>query len=88
MNTTPLSNARLALAGSPAPRILDTRAVPPVPSMKPMPPRIITKGITRFTEAKAVLPTKLDTNRPSTTPLMEVSTFMTMVGSVMRSSLE
>ena len=68
VNSTIMENVRLALSGSPSPRILDTRAVPPVPSMKPMPPRIITKGITRFTEAKAVLPTKLDTNRPSTTP--------------------
>ena len=68
VNSTIMENVRLALSGSPSPRILDTRAVPPVPSMKPMPPRIITKGITRFTEAKAVLPTKLDTNSPSTTP--------------------
>lgn len=68
VNSTIMENVRLAFSGSPSPRILDTSAVPPVPIMKPMPPRIMTNGITRFTEAKAVLPTKLDTNSPSTTP--------------------
>ncbi len=53
---------------SPSPMVLATSALPPVPNMKPMPPKIMMKGITRFTAAKDVLPTKLDTNSPSTTP--------------------
>ena len=52
----------------PSPRTFETSAVPPVPIMKPMPPSIITNGITRLIEAKAVLPAKFETKSPSTTP--------------------
>ena len=68
VNSTSMEKVRWASSFLPSPSSLDTSAVPPVPIIKPMPPRIITKGITRFTAAKGVLPTKLDTNRPSTTP--------------------
>lgn len=68
VNSTSMEKVRWASSCLPSPSSLDTRAVPPVPIMKPMPPRIITKGMTKFTAAKGVLPTKLETNRPSTTP--------------------
>ena len=58
----------LARRLSPSPMVLATSALPPVPNMKPIPPNTMMKGITRFTAAKGVLPTKLDTNSPSTTP--------------------
>ncbi len=57
----------LASSGFPSPIVLATIALPPVPTMKPRVPRIIMTGYTRFRAAKGVLPTKLDTNRPSTT---------------------
>ena len=59
---------RFAFSGSPSPRTLDTRAVPPVPIMKPMPPSTMINGITRLMAANGVFPAKFDTNRPSTTP--------------------
>ena len=52
---------------SPSPRTLDTRAVPPVPIMKPIPPSTMTNGIIRLIAAKEVFPEKFETNRPSTT---------------------
>ena len=59
---------RFAFSGSPSPRTLDTRAVPPVPIMKPMPPSTMINGMTRLIAAKAVFPAKFETNSPSTTP--------------------
>ena len=59
---------RFALSWSPCPRIFVTRAVPPVPIMNPIPPRIIMNGMMRLMAAKGVLPIKLETNSPSTTP--------------------
>jgi hypothetical protein len=50
------------------PSTRETRAVPPVPIINPIPPRIMIKGKIRLTEAKAVFPAKLDTKKPSTTP--------------------
>lgn len=38
--------------------------------------------------AKAVLPTKLDTNNPSTTPYIEVNTIIIIDGITKRISLE
>ena len=43
-------------------------ALPPVPSMKPTEPTSIGTGMMRLTAAKAVLPTKFETHRPSTMP--------------------
>lgn len=56
----------LARASSPSPRVLATIAPPPVPSMVPNTPTPISKGMTRFTAANAVVPTKLEMKRPST----------------------
>lgn len=68
VNSTIMEKVCCASSSLPSPSSLETRAVPPVPIMKPMPPRIMTKGMTRLMAAKGVLPTKLETNRPSTTP--------------------
>ena len=43
-------------------------ALPPVPIIKPMALSPIKRGITRLIAAKAVRPTKFETNKPSTTP--------------------
>ena len=59
-------NRRFARTSSPSPMVLATSAAPPVPNMKPMEPRAMANGYTRFTAASASLPVKLDTNRPST----------------------
>lgn len=64
---------------SPSPSVFATSALPPVPTMKPMPPSIIMNGIIRFIAANGILPTKLETNRPSTTPYIEVNTII-MIG--------
>lgn len=56
-----------ASLGSPSPSVFDTIAFPPIPSINPIAPRIIMNGMIRLTDAKAVFPTKLDTNSPSTT---------------------
>ena len=57
-----------ALSLFPSPIVFDTNALPPVPNIKPIAPKIIRKGIIKFTAAKDVLPTKFDTKYPSTTP--------------------
>ena len=59
---------RFALSFSPSPRYFAVSALPPVPIIKPTPPRIIRKGITRFTAAKGSFPTKFEIKKPSTTP--------------------
>ena len=41
----------------PCPRVMDTRALPPVPIIKPMDERIIRTGMMRLTAANAVAPT-------------------------------
>ena len=46
----------LAFLWFPSPRVLSMRAPPPVPSMNPAQPRIISTGKMKFTAAKAVLP--------------------------------
>ena len=61
-------NSLWALSLSPAPMVMAMRALPPVPNMKPTVPRIIRKGMMKFTAAKGVFPTKFDTKKPSTTP--------------------
>ena len=60
-----ISFARLL---SPSPSVRATSALPPVPNIKPTVDRIISSGKIRFTAAKGVLPAKLDTKNPSTTP--------------------
>ena len=53
---------------SPSPRIFDTSAVPPVPIIKPIPPSTMINGMIRLIAANGVLPAKLETKSPSTTP--------------------
>ena len=57
----------LARRSSPCPIVIDTKAEPPVPIIKPNAPMIMTAGQMTFSAAKAVVPTKLETNNPSTT---------------------
>ena len=45
-------------------------------------PRIISTGIIRLTAANEVLPTKLETNKPSTTPYIDVNISITIDGIV------
>ncbi len=75
-----------ALSFFPHPSSIATRALPPVPIINPIPPRIITNGMTRFRAAKGVLPTKSDTNRPSITPYIEVKIIIIIVGNTKRSN--
>ena len=57
----------LARRSSPCPIVIDTKAEPPVPIINPNAPMIMTAGQMTFSAAKAVVPTKLETNNPSTT---------------------
>ena len=75
-----IENPRRACSSFFSPRHFATSALPPVPIMNPTPPSIIRNGITRFTEANAVLPTKFDTKYPSTTPYIDVKTIITIDG--------
>ena len=77
----------LALSFFFSPRVIATSALPPVPNMKPTPPNIIRNGIIRLMAAKASLPTKLETNRPSTTQYIDVNTIITIDGNTKRRSL-
>ena len=52
-----------------------------MPTIKPTPPSIITNGIIRLIDAKEVLPAKLDTKKPSTTPYMDINTIIATDGS-------
>ena len=61
-------NSFLALSKSPSPMVFEMSALPPVPNIKPMEPRIIRNGMMKLTAAKGVLPTKFETKNPSTTP--------------------
>ncbi len=47
---------RRARGRSPSPKVLATRALPPVPIIMPTEARIMTAGKIRFTAASAVLP--------------------------------
>ena len=47
---------------------IPSAAGPPVPSIKPTLPMSMGSGMMRLTAAKAVLPTKFETHRPSTMP--------------------
>ena len=53
-----------AFSLSPSPKALATMAFPPVPITKPRAPSIEIKGRMILTAAKAVFPTKFDTNIP------------------------
>ena len=70
----------LARAGSPSPIVLDTSAEPPVPTISPSAPTSMTAGQMIFSAAKAEVPTKLETNRPSTTPYMLSTSIIRMLG--------
>ena len=72
----------LAFSFLPSPSVFDTMALPPVPIINPTEPSIITTGIIRLTAANASLPTKLDTNTPSTTPYIDVNIIIIIVGNV------
>ena len=56
------------------------RALPPVPNIKPAHPKIISMGMIKLTAAKGVLPAKLDTKNPSTTPYTDVNTIIMIDG--------
>ena len=47
---------RLALSVWPQPISLATSALPPVPSMKPVPPSTMMNGMMKFSAANGVLP--------------------------------
>ena len=61
-------------------------ALPPVPNIKPKAPSTIMKGYIKFTAAKGVLPAKLDTKYPSTTPYTDVKIIIMIDGMVKRKS--
>ena len=63
-----MENRRFASSGLPSPMVLAIKAPPPVPNKNPTHPRIIKKGMMKFTAAKGDFPTKLETKKPSTTP--------------------
>ena len=65
---TSMEKIRFAFSLSPVPMVMAIRALPPVPNINPTAPRIIRKGMIKFTAAKGVFPTKFDTKKPSTTP--------------------
>ena len=71
----------------PSPNVLATKALPPVPSIKPMAPMIIAIGKAIFTAESAISPTRLDTNSPSTTLYNDAITIVTIEGSVNLNSL-
>ena len=60
-------NSLFARSILPCPIVTAIRAPPPVPNINPKEPRIIRKGIIKFTAVKGVFPTKFDTKNPSTT---------------------
>ena len=64
---TSMEKYLFAKSALPSPNVLATTAVPPVPIMKPKAPKIIKIGIIKLMAAKGILPTKLETNKPSTT---------------------
>lgn len=63
-----------------SPSVFATIALPPVPIIKPRALNPIINGSMRFMAASAVLPTKLDTNNPSTTLYMDVNIIITIDG--------
>ena len=65
---TSMEKYLLARSFFPSPSVFATMALPPVPIIKPRALNPMRKGMMRLIAAKAVFPTKLDTNRPSTTP--------------------
>lgn len=71
-----------ALSISPSPSVFEIIALPPVPNIKPIVPTIISAGIIRLTDAKALPLTTLEINNPSTTPYIEVNIIITIVGNV------
>lgn len=71
-----------AFSFSPSPIVFETKALPPVPIMKPIEPNIINAGIIKFTAANPSEPTQFDTNIPSTTPYIDVNIIIIIVGIV------
>ena len=53
---------------SPSPIVFETKALPPVPIINPIEPKIIKAGMIKLTPANASVPTQFDTKIPSTTP--------------------
>ena len=81
-NATINENMWLAFSFFPSPSHIAISAPPPVPNINPTQPRIISTGIIRLTAANEVLPTKLETNKPSTTPYIDVNISITIDGYV------
>ena len=69
-----------------SPSVLATMALPPVPIIKPNAEIPIINGMIRLIAAKAVLPTKLDTNNPSTTLYMDVKIIIMIDGNTNRNN--
>ena len=69
-----------ALSFLPSPNVLATIALPPVPIINPTVTMPIKKGIIKLIAAKCVFPTKLETNKPSTTPYIEVHIIISIEG--------
>ena len=67
--------------------VLDTSAEPPVPTISPSAPISITAGQMMFSAAKADVPTKFETNRPSTTLYMLPTSIIRMLGTEEATSL-
>ena len=67
VNWTSIVNIPWARSRSPSPIVLATSADPPVPTIRPSAPMSMIAGQMTLSAAKAVVPTKFDTNSPSTT---------------------
>ena len=78
---TIMENVRQARSLSPWPRIMATRALPPVPNMRPIAPVIIMAGQIRLRAAKGVVPVKFDTNRPSAMLYADMVSIISIDGS-------
>ena len=84
---TSRENRRFAPSGFFSPSVFAISALPPTPNIYPMVPRMFSAGIIILMAANSVLPTNLATKNPSTTIYRDRDTFITMEGSVKRSSL-
>ena len=54
VTTMSIENSSFARLSLPSPKVFATSAVPPVPSINPIPPNTMTSGMTRFTAANGV----------------------------------
>ena len=69
-----------ALKRLPSPIVFDTSADPPVPTISPSAPISIMAGQMIFSPANADVPTKLETNNPSTTLYMLPTSIIRRLG--------